>query len=291
MKESKVHISLLVSAKDFLDQTQALRASDPFRTNLLGSVASSVAGGGRTYERCFWWVIADEKDKVVGAAMRTAPYGLVLSPMSREAATALALRVSVHDDQFPDVSGPTAVVRAFLNTYKGTGSSGSFREIDLEGRQLLYVLETLQMPAIEGEMTTANFIDFELLMRWFVDFAEEAGLALPNPSDSILDGLQRESWHFWIVNNEIVSMAGHAPLVKVPSGVVGRIGPVYTPPAHRRKGYAGVLTAILSQELLDKGAKVILYTDASNPTSNGVYQRIGFVAIDENEKYEFSEIE
>ncbi|MBC7462892.1 MAG: GNAT family N-acetyltransferase, partial [Actinobacteria bacterium] len=64
-------------------------------------------------------------------------------------------------------------------------------------------------------------------------------------------------------------------------------GPVYTPPIERRRGYAGALTATLSNELRNGGAKLMLYTDAGNPTSNGVYQKIGYVKLAENERVSF----
>ena len=53
-------VELLESASEFLTRTESLRASDPFRTNMLGSVASSVATEARTYEKYFWCVITDD---------------------------------------------------------------------------------------------------------------------------------------------------------------------------------------------------------------------------------------
>lgn len=282
-----MHVALLRTATDFLRQTEQLRGTDPFRTNLLGSVATSVANGDRTYERYFWWVIADENGEIVGAAMRTAPHGMVLSPMPIQAVHELAEAVAKHDDELPEVGGPAPVVSAFIHAYQGTDSKGSSRLIHKSAHEFLYELKTLAMPTVSGAVTVANQNDYELLMRWFTDFGVEAQIPMPNPSESIQAGLRRGSWYFWVVNDEIVSMAGHAPFVEVPSGTVVRIGPVYTPPLHRRKGYAGVLTATLSQELLGQGARVMLYTDATNPTSNGVYQRIGFELIDENERFQF----
>ena len=61
-----------------------------------------------------------------------------------------------------------------------------------------------------------------------------------------------------------------------PSFGVARIGPVYTPPAQRRKGYAGAAVAAVSALLRDAGARVCLFTDQANPTSNGVYVALGY---------------
>ncbi len=277
----------LSSAEEFLQRSELLRAGDPFRTNLMGSVATSVTTGNSTYLEYYWWIVEDESGEVVGMAMRTAPHGMVLSPMPNHVAAELAREVWIHDDNFPSVAGPTSVVAAFVNEYKKTNSAGSKRERKLEGRQLLYALHELISHPVEGRMVNAKEEDFDFILNWYEEFGRDAQLHMPNPAGSVQSALGRNSLRFWVVNGERVSMAGYAPIVETPSGAVGRIGPVYTPPEHRRKGYAGGITAALSQELLDLGAKVMLYTDAANATSNGVYQRIGFAQIDENEQVEF----
>jgi predicted GNAT family acetyltransferase len=70
-----------------------------------------------------------------------------------------------------------------------------------------------------------------------------------------------------------VSYAGSS----TPAGGVVRIGPVYTPPAHRGRGYASALVAAISQLSLDRGAAACcLYTDLANPTSNRIYLAVGY---------------
>ena len=140
-------------------------------------------------------------------------------------------------------------------------------------------------------MRAAQRNDFPLLNEWIPAFAQEAGIYMHDARESIEDGLERGSLHWWVKDGEIVSLAGHAPIVDVPGGSIARIGPVYTPPRHRRRGYAGALTAALSRRLIDQGARVMLYTDAANPTSNGVYQRIGYVKIRDNERITFEKLQ
>jgi predicted GNAT family acetyltransferase len=71
-------------------------------------------------------------------------------------------------------------------------------------------------------------------------------------------------------------MAGDSEVL----GGVARVSWVYTPGPLRRRGYAAACVAALSQQVLDRGAEaVMLYTDLANPTSNAVYQRIGYRAV------------
>jgi len=56
-----------------------------------------------------------------------------------------------------------------------------------------------------------------------------------------------------------------------------RIGPVYTPPEHRRRGYASAAVAAASRQALARGAsRCMLFTDLANPTSNKIYAAVGF---------------
>ena len=68
---------------------------------------------------------------------------------------------------------------------------------------------------------------------------------------------------------------------KVLQSLVGRIGPVYTVPEARGRGIGAAITAVVTRDLLAEGATVMLFADADNATSNGVYERLGFRAVDE----------
>jgi predicted GNAT family acetyltransferase len=69
-----------------------------------------------------------------------------------------------------------------------------------------------------------------------------------------------------------------------------RIGPVYTPPELRRRGYAGAVTAATTQLMLDRGyGFACLYTDAGNATANHVYESIGYAFVADSIQYRFME--
>ena len=74
-------------------------------------------------------------------------------------------------------------------------------------------------------------------------------------------------------DGEPVSFAGYGS--PTPNGI--RVGPVYTPPELRGRGYASALVGELTARLLTGGRRLcFLFTDLANPTSNSIYQRVGY---------------
>ena len=86
----------------------------------------------------------------------------------------------------------------------------------------------------------------------------------------------RAALWLWEGEGEPVTLVGAGG--DTPNGI--RIGPVYTPPPHRGRGYASNLTAAVSQTLLDEGRRFcFLYTNLANGTANRIYQAIGYEPV------------
>jgi predicted GNAT family acetyltransferase len=101
--------------------------------------------------------------------------------------------------------------------------------------------------------------------------------------DRIRGGPGAALW-VWERDDHVVAMAGYVG--RTPNGI--RVGPVYTPPEHRRRGYATSLVADLSRWLLEQGNRsCYLFTDLANPTSNAIYARIGYRRICDAVEYRF----
>ncbi len=86
---------------------------------------------------------------------------------------------------------------------------------------------------------------------------------------------------------------GGAPvsMVAVNAPVAGavRLGPVYTPPEHRRRGFAGAAVAAVSRRALQDGARAcMLFTDLANPTSNKIYAEVGYRRVGAWEEHHFT---
>lgn len=271
---------------EFLAATADLQAREPYLTNVMASVAQSVASGERTYDSAWWWRIT-RQDTVVGMAMRTAPHALFLSPMADDAAAALGASVAVVDPTVAGIiGGVTAVdaVRAALAEHGGPTGGRPGR------RDLVYVVERLEPATAPGRVRRATEDDVALLMRWRLEFAEDVGEMLSLPDEhAVRAGIAADRMWLWEDDGTPVAMAGHAIPAVVGGHSVARVGPVFTDRASRRRGYGGAVTSALTRRLLDGGHKVMLYADAANPTSNGVYRRIGYYQVAETVHWEFAD--
>jgi predicted GNAT family acetyltransferase len=124
-------------------------------------------------------------------------------------------------------------------------------------------------------MRLAGERDFALLCAWQSAFLDE--IAARETAEEVPQLVRRRlnlggAW-IWEAGGEPVAHAGHRP-TPVRSA---RIAPVYTPPGHRGRGYATALVATLARHLLDQGHRPLyLFADTLNPTSNGIYRRVGF---------------
>ncbi len=143
-------------------------------------------------------------------------------------------------------------------------------------QQRVYRLGTLDPPAaVGGSARPARAADRRLLVAWLDRFQAEAtpnraGETSAATVDRRLPGGQL--W-LWCAGGRRLSLAGHSAAV----AGVARVAPVSTPPEHRRHGYGAAITAAATAAALLEGARdVILYTDLGNPTSNSIYQAVGY---------------
>jgi predicted GNAT family acetyltransferase len=273
-------VILLGDAAEFLNRTRTFRSQEPYLTNVIGSTATSVASGLRSYEKMSWWVVEDASGTVCAMMMRTAPHKLVLSPMPLEAIDVAAAAVAVHDPEIPGLSGSKSLVESFLARFIDL----SHQELrgEIERNLLVYVLGALIPPTPgSGTWRAAMPSDFNFLITWWKGFADETGVERHDLEAGLRASLDDERVYLWIDQGQPACAVGHSPIVDVPSGALARIGPVYTPPAMRRRGYAGQLTAAVSAHLIEQGLGLMLFTDAANTTSNGVYTRLGYERVDE----------
>ena len=142
-------------------------------------------------------------------------------------------------------------------------------------------------PAPRGEARPATPDELELAVSWHTAFAVECGFAASEDrTPSVRTQIEQRRQLMWIVDGVAVAQGVYTPIVAGTARIVG----VYTPPEHRRNGYAAGLTwAITHQALADGAERVVLHTDLSNPTSNAIYQRLGFRPVQDATEFELED--
>ena len=262
-------------ARAFLDEAGPLLLRDEAWNNLLFGIASTIISSPDRYaEKSFW--VATEDGEPVAAALRTAPFYLVVAKARDE--TALAALADGIDDDLPGVGGGRPCVDEFARLW-----AERHPVVPLVQRgQGVYALERVE-PVLRpaGAARVATAADRPLLLDWMLAFGAEA-LEDDDPGridaeKAVDERLRSEDGGFLVWEDSgPVSIAGWSG--PTPNGI--RVGPVYTPPEVRGRGYATALTAELSQRLLDGGRRFcFLFTDLANPTSNAIYERIGYVRV------------
>jgi len=229
-----------------------------------------------------------EGDDIVAVAIRTPPRNLVLSECDVPAAVdALVDDLVAAGDALPGALGPVEAIRQFAGRWTVATGQPHRRQFSERAFRLTRVIPP---PPSPGEMRLAVAADFRLLVDWLLAFTAEA---LPEEDNDPVDaGRAVSRWlyegfkraYLWEVDGRPVSLAGVGG--RTPHGT--RVGPVYTPPEHRRRGFAGALVAAASQAQLDEGLEFcFLFTDLANPTSNHVYQAIGYEPVTDIDVYVF----
>ncbi|SEH78805.1 Predicted acetyltransferase, GNAT family [Mycolicibacterium rutilum] len=226
-----------------------------------------------------------QDDALVGAALQTPPYPLACSMIPPHAVDAVAAEIAAARPGLPGVRGAPEIARAFSAAWRGL--TGSASVVTVEER--LYELATLLSPVtVPGEPRVADDADRPVLIDWTERFFGET---FGHPRDDaagarFVDGARDKGDVFvvWSDGGAPVSMA----MLRASAAGVSRIGPVFTPAQHRRHGYGSAVTAASAAMALDRGDDgVVLFTDLANPTSNAIYQRIGFRPVSDSVRIEF----
>jgi predicted GNAT family acetyltransferase len=273
-------------ATGFLEHAGDFLAAREAEHNLVLGLSSRLEHMPRLYGEPAYLAVIEDDGEVVAAALRTPPHNLVLSEIDRPGAVELfAADVRLAYDALPGVLGPKEQTRQFVAVWEeATGAKGR-----LEREQRAFRAESVDPPeGVAGNMRSYEDGDFDLAVRWMDAFVDEAlGHPEPETSAEFVERRKHDPDGGLVVweDGETVCMAGFGG--RTPNGI--RIGPVYTPPEHRRRGYGSALTAALTRQLLGEGRRFcFLFTDLANPTSNRIYQQIGYRPVTDIDLWVFN---
>ncbi|MBU3868971.1 GNAT family N-acetyltransferase [Streptomyces sp. 4503] len=257
-------------------------------TTLLTVVSSLVAGGSGRYGEqppvYGWWA---GEGSVEGAFLCTPPYPPLLSPLPGEAARALARTLAGDGEQ--KITGVNAG-RETAETFATAWTDLTGAVSDVEQNHRLYRLSTLTPPdpAPPGRPRTATAADRDLLLTWCEGFARETDVLRGDVAAVVDDKLSYDGITLWELDGRPVACAGISRTV----AGMARVVLVYTPPELRGRGYAGAATAAVSRAARAAGVReILLFTDLGNPTSNALYQRLGYRPLEDHVVLSFTSAE
>jgi GNAT superfamily N-acetyltransferase len=280
--ESRLRFGLTRDAEEFAAGAEAFLAARIER-NVMATVLINIRG---EHPAAGWDSLfacgVDARGEVRAAALRTSPWPMLVTELDPGDADALLEVWLDADPEPPGVNGLAPAARAVATRW-ALRTGGQAR---VKTRQAMHVLEAVSdppRPAV-GELRPGDPVDRELLGGWMREFSEEVDIPGADRAAEIVDAqLMRGRLFVWH-DGEPVSLVSTSPTV---AGVT-RIGPVYTPPELRRRGYASSAVAAVSRQALAAGAqRCALFTDLSNPTSNKIYADVGYRRIADWEEHLF----
>jgi GNAT superfamily N-acetyltransferase len=177
--------------------------------------------------------------------------------------------------ELPGVLGPPHETERLARAW----SQRCGRSAELAFQQRIYQLTTVTFPGGgSGQMRAITPADVPLVSQWAHDFDREAlppeeHRTLAATREQMTVRMRQGELFGWELGGQLVAMAGLArPTTRTIS-----VNSVFTPPDRRGQGFATALVAGISAEGLRRGKQLcVLYTDLANPTSNSIYQKVGY---------------
>ncbi|MEP6853469.1 MAG: GNAT family N-acetyltransferase [bacterium] len=259
-----MELHLPTDPREMHDAIAGAVMADPVANTLLGSMLDGPV------ERL--WCAMDPDRPGVLAVRSAARFPVVLTPGWTPADAPALAEVISEVPALRAVSGGVEVVEAVADAVaQRTG-----RDVSDRLAERLFRLDSLDEPrGIPGWSRTTGPRDRALLNEWIVAFTQEVHAPQADPRIIVDRLIENESplGRLWLDSSgRPVALAAR----RAASGGCARVGPVFTSPAERGHGYAAAVTAAVTREILEGGAVAVLFTDASDPGPNRLYQRLGY---------------
>lgn len=275
-KIDNIEIQFESSAKEFLDKTSTLLELREAEYSLLYGLCELHTGNKKTSQD-YKYISIYQSKQLIGAALLT-ERRLVITALQEPQIEPLVSFLLKNNVTVPGVVGPALTADAFSRMW----SKAINKQCTLAMGQKIYQLNEVIMPNnISGKLKLAQESDIQLVGQWLFEFSAESLPHQPTTIEKMIEHakikIQKEEAYLWLdKNNTPVSMN----LVGRPTKNGISVSGVYTPKNFRKNGFASALVANTSQKMLDDGKKFcVLYTDTANPTSNKIYQQVGYKEV------------
>lgn len=264
-------------AKEFAKKVEPILAEQEDVYSLFFGVLQAIKAG--RYDNPFMATIEEDGD-VLALFQMTPPHALnLIIVVENRVETSMDLLITSLLDleiDIPSIISLKSFAYRFAEKWEAKTGNGHQLLMDQGLYRLDKVDETLENS--EGSWRLAEEQDCSLIEKWFTLFERDTGLPM-TPQEEVKQRIalfvrEREVF-LWEDGGKVVSMMKKSRPTK--RGIT--VSLVFTPQEERRKGYARTLVAAISKELLKDYAFCVLYTDMMNPTSNKIYQEIGYEKI------------
>ena len=230
--------------------------------------------------------ILDSGDPV-GVAVRSPPHRIVLSILDTEVDGAVERLVRYLQSgkvRVPGVVGPEAEARSFSCQWTSTFPACS--AIPRKRLRIFEARSVIDVPLAPGRLRLAEMVDLPLMAQWVAAFTREAVGEEAGPGKAERNAekyIAERNLYIW-EDDGPVSIARQSRAMKNGTNVTM----VYTPAALRNRGYATSCVYHLTKKLLAGRYEFCsLFTDLSNPTTNRIYQKIGYVPLGDTLEFDF----
>jgi predicted GNAT family acetyltransferase len=270
----------------FLAATEDRFRADEARYGLVYGIARMTVTQPHYYgEADPWFCTVGDKDNIGVAAWRTPSHPVGAAWLGGDVAAAVPILAAAVRKRWGDIEGFTGhreIADPFAEYWCRRYGAAVKTAMALTMYRLDAVNETRH---VAGTLRLACEEDRELIARWSlgfnIDCFGEEGRTYPLIDADAAIKLGRLS--IWDDNGPVCMVGKTRPTEKGMS-----IGPVYTPPERRGKGYATATTAAVCRGILADGKEFcVLYADRDNPASNAAYLKVGFRIIGDSVTYTF----
>ncbi len=240
-----------------------------------------------TSKECLFGVVHDEFNVVTLVFCYVVPFNLVIYVPTQERNVESIHRLVDYlvkeDIAIRGVNGNRAVVDVFNEYYS---SNTGFQLEEHFSMDIMELRKVKENQLVKGYFRKATLADLELLVKWHM----LSTIEMDNTESKYEEVKLRieiqigQGDVFVYENQEHIPVSTASGVRKLQRGIT--VGRVYTPKDQRCKGYSTACMDGLSRHYLEQGNEYCtLFVEKKNPFSNRVYQKVGYVILEDNYDY------
>jgi hypothetical protein len=272
--ETQLQVQRYSDPVSFLNRAESFLMRGEAENNMMSGIRGLPGSRPPRFGADCYLAIVEHADEVVACALRTPPFGAIITRAEAPALECLMDDLATKYETLPAVLGPEPAASIFAQRWSERAGTRTRPLM----RMRLFVTRQVEPLTIHplSALRVAGESDLPTVTPWAIAFNQEARTGTPlDPVRTIQEDVANHRLFVWD-NGGAVSMATWAG--RTDRSV--RIGTAYTPPELRGRGYASACVAGLTRRLLERGAAFCcINTDLTNPTTNKIYPAIGHRAV------------